>query len=219
MNLRDQMERIYQDLPVVRIPWNLEAPPELLVDLVRGGKVTPCDAVDVGCGAGNYTVWLASQGFRMTGVDISPSALRLARELACEKGVQCDFVEADLTARPSGLKNTFDFGLDWEVLHHVFPESRPAFVAAVAGMLRPGATHLSVCFSDRDPGFGGVGKHRQTPLGTTLYFSSESEVEETFSPSFEIQDLRTVEVAGKFGPHLAVAVLLTRRGSLTPAAD
>jgi 2-polyprenyl-3-methyl-5-hydroxy-6-metoxy-1,4-benzoquinol methylase len=66
MNLREQMESIYQELPLDRIPWNLEGPPELLVDLIQTRKIAPCDAVDIGCGCGNYAVWLASQGFRMT---------------------------------------------------------------------------------------------------------------------------------------------------------
>lgn len=35
MNLRDQMEEIYRQLPLERIPWNLEQPPKLLADLVH----------------------------------------------------------------------------------------------------------------------------------------------------------------------------------------
>jgi len=71
MNLRNQMETFYQELPLDRIPGNFEKPPELLVELVLFGRPPPCEAVDLGCGAGNYVVWLASQGFRMTGIDES----------------------------------------------------------------------------------------------------------------------------------------------------
>ena len=53
MNVRDQMERIYSDLPAEGIPWNLEQPPELLSDLVHTGRIQSCDAVDIGCGPGN----------------------------------------------------------------------------------------------------------------------------------------------------------------------
>ncbi len=211
MNLRDQMEKIYREMPVERIPWNLEQPPKLLADLVQSGRIRPCDAVDVGCGAGNYAVWLATLGFRMTGMDISPAALELAGQLAREKGVQCEFLEEDMTGNVEKYDGAFDFGYDWEVLHHVFPAKRGAFVRNVHRVLRPGASYLSVCFSDRDREFGGEGKYRKTPLGTTLYFSSEDEIERIFMPNFRILELDTAEIIGKYGPHLAVVTLLERK--------
>jgi SAM-dependent methyltransferase len=208
MNLRDQMEGIYRDLPPGRIPWNLEQPPELLADLVHSGRIRPCDAIDIGCGAGNYTVWLATLGFRMTGMDISPTALELAGQLAREKGVTCRFLEEDITGDTGEHEGEFDFGVDWELLHHVFPEKRGTYVSNVHRMLRPGATYLSVCLSDRDRDFGGKGKYRKTPLGTTLYFSSEEEIERVFVPKFKILELDTADIVGKYGPHAAIVALL-----------
>jgi 2-polyprenyl-3-methyl-5-hydroxy-6-metoxy-1,4-benzoquinol methylase len=208
MNLRDQMEEIYRDLPAERIPWNLQQPPDLLVDLVHTGKIQPCDAVDIGCGAGNYAVWLAALGFRMTGIDISPTALELAGQLARHEGVACRFLEEDITRDAGRHVNAFDFGYDWELLHHVFPEQRDTYASNVGRMLRPGATHLSVCFSDRDRDFGGTGKYRKTPLGTTLYFSSEAEIERLFIAKFRILELDTAEIVGKYGAHTAVVALL-----------
>jgi len=210
MNLREEMDAIYRGLQLDKIPWNLEEPPELLVDLVRTGRIAPCEAVDVGCGAGNYAVWLAEQGFRVTGIDISPMAIELAAKLARERGVNCRFLEGDLTSDQPGLEDSFDFGYDWEVLHHVFPAKRAAFVDNVHRILRPGARHLSVCFSEDDPSFGGRGKYRRTPLGTTLYFSSHDEIEHLFSPRFRALDLGTKRIVGKHGAHLAVVALLER---------
>ena len=82
MSLQDDMDRIYRDLAPAEIPWNLEEPPGLLVELVESGKVVPCEALDLGCGAGNHAVWLAGRGFRVTGIDLSPKALELAGRLA-----------------------------------------------------------------------------------------------------------------------------------------
>ena len=210
MGIRQQMESIYRELPLDRIPWNLREPPELLVDLIQKRKIATCDAVDIGCGCGNYAVWLAAQGFRMTGIDISPAAIALAGQLAREKDVECRFVEGDVTGDVAQHEGAFDLGYDWEVLHHVFPEKREAYVSNVHRMLRPGAVHLSVCFSEEDPDFGGGGKYRQTPLGTTLYFSSEAEIERLFSQKFRILELHTTAIVGKYGPHTAVVALLER---------
>jgi hypothetical protein len=91
------------------------------------------------------------------------------------------------------------------------PEDRETYARNVHSLLNPGATYFSVCFSEEDPQFGGTGKIRRTPIGTVLYFSSESEIRELFSPCFAIRDLKTIEVRGKFGPHRAVYLLANRR--------
>src|SRR5512139_2884718 len=79
--LRNVMQRIYGELSPGDIPWNCDTPPRQLVELVASGRVRPCAAVDLGCGAGNYAVWLASRGFGVTGIDVSEAALVHARRL------------------------------------------------------------------------------------------------------------------------------------------
>jgi len=120
---------------------------------------------------------------------------------------------ADLTAAvPDDVAGAFDFAYDWEVLHHVFPDARALYAANVHRLLRPGGRYLSVCFSEADaPAFGGEGKWCRTPLGTLLYLSSEQEIADLFEPLFGIDELRTVEIAGRHGTHLAIKALMTRR--------
>ena len=211
MSLRDQMDAIYRDLPLDGIPWNLEDPPELLVQLVESGQAEPCGVVDLGCGVGNFAVWLASKGFDVTGIDVSPRAIELAGQLASRKDVACRFVEADLIGGEVDFEEAVNFAYDWEVLHHIFPEDREAYVGNVRRLLRPGGMYLSVCFSEGDQAFGGEGKYRKTPLDTTLYFSSEQEVRDLLESGFEIEDLRTREIGGKMGPHTAIVALARRK--------
>jgi SAM-dependent methyltransferase len=211
MNTKEQMNTIYQDLPLEEIPWNFERPPGVLVDLVESKEILPSEALDIGCGAGNYAAWLATQGFQVTGVDISPAAIELAERLARKNRVPCRFVVADLLGNALPFEASFDFAYDWEVLHHVFPEDRGRYVSNVYRVLRPGARYLSVCFSENDPSFGGKGKFRKTPLGTTLYFSSEQEIRKLVEPLFDIEKLETIEVAGKYKPHAAVKALMIKR--------
>ena len=78
-------------------------------------------------------------------------------------------------------------------------------------ILNPGGRYLSVCFSEKDPMFGSSGKYRQTSLDTTLYFSPEDELRELFELRFSIKELRTIEISGKFGPHLVNYAFMTRK--------
>jgi len=49
-------------------------------------------------------------------------SLRVWDGSAEKKGVRCRFTVADLLGDLHEVKETFDFGYDWEFLHHIFPE-------------------------------------------------------------------------------------------------
>jgi len=198
------MDEIYRKLPPEQIPWNVEEPPDALVQLLDRGSVRPCRAIEFGCGLGNYTRYLSGRGFDVTGVDISPTAIGIAREKAAAKGVACTFIAADVLGDLQEVEGMFGFAYDWELLHHLFPEHRKKYVENVHRKLGPGGSYLSLCFSEQDPQFGGTGKYRTTRLGTVLYFSSEAELQDLFEPYFHIEELKTVQVKGKPGDHSAV---------------
>lgn len=205
------LEKIYRDKPLNRIPWNYETPPDSLVDLVNRGKIKPCKTIDFGCGIGNYAIYLATEEFDVTGIDISPSAISIARTRARQKGVECKFLVTDLLSDLDNLNDKFDFAYDWELLHHIFPERRQLYVENVHKLLNSKAKYLSVSFSERDPCFGGQGKYRETPLGTVLYFSSKEELKNLFRSHFNIIELKTIEIRGKPIPHIANYVFMERK--------
>jgi cyclopropane fatty-acyl-phospholipid synthase-like methyltransferase len=196
------IDTIYKSKSLEEIPWNRETPPDALVGLIKSGQIKPCKCIDLGCGAGNYSVYMASQGFEVTGVDLSPTAISLARKNAQKKGVSCTFLVADILGDMAEVRGTFDFAFDWGVIHHIFPEKRPGYVAHVHRILNPGGKYLSVCFSTKDPAFNSTEKYRKTSLGTVLYFSSEDELRELFSRCFKVINLKTIEERAKLGSHL-----------------
>jgi 2-polyprenyl-3-methyl-5-hydroxy-6-metoxy-1,4-benzoquinol methylase len=60
-------------------------------------KLTPGTALDVGCGEGGDVVWLAQQGWRVTGADFAANGLTRAARHADEAGVgeRCDWWQVD----------------------------------------------------------------------------------------------------------------------------
>lgn len=205
-----EMNKVYEMIPLEKIPWNVETPPAVLVELVQSGKLKPCKAIDLGCGAGNYAIYLAGKGFDVTGVDISPVAIKHARENALKKGVKCRFLVTDLLGDLHEIDETFDFAYDWELLHHIFPSDRETYAKNVHKLLNPGGKYLSVCFNEGDRSFGGTGKYRKTGIGTVLYFSSIDELIALFKPYFNIIDAKIITIKGKGIEHLANYVFIER---------
>jgi SAM-dependent methyltransferase len=64
--------------------------------LAEAADLRPGTALDLACGAGRNAVWLAEHGWRVTAVDFSGVALRMARALAAERRVEVDWIEADV---------------------------------------------------------------------------------------------------------------------------
>jgi len=198
MNKDEQrrMDDIYRSIPLSEIPWNNESPPALLVELLDRGLVKPCRAIDLGCGAGNYAVYLGSRGFEVTAIDFSPTAIEIAKHNARRKGVRVNFMVGDVTTDLDRLDERFDFAYDWGLLHHILPADRDRYVANVAGLLNPAGKYLSLCFNEKDTAFEGSSQLRKTRFGGTVYLSSEDELRQLFEPHFEILDFRIIETQG-----------------------
>lgn len=60
------------------------------------GALAPGSALDLGCGEGGDVVWLADHGWAATGVDLSPTAVERGRAAARNRGLEAEFVAADL---------------------------------------------------------------------------------------------------------------------------
>ena len=208
--LQDQMDQIYKRIPAANIPWNFETLPDILNTFVQSHITISGKIIELGCGAGNYVIALAKMGYNVTGVDFSRTAIELANNTARQHDVQCNFITADVLSGLDALRETFDFVYDWELLHHFFPDAREKYISSVDRLLNPGSHYLSVCFSDNSAQFGGSGKIRKTPLETELYFSSEDEIASLLTPFFNIIELKTVDIQGKFGIHKAIYVVSSK---------
>ncbi len=221
-----RINEIYRATPAEGIPWNNEQPPQLLVELVESGKIRAGRTLDLGCGLGNYALWLAGKGFDVVGVDASTTAIKKAKQKAKDKKVKCEFLVADVTDDWPDWGGPFDFAYDWGLLHHILPDNREKYVGNVHRVLKPGGKYLSLCFNEKDSHFNVSSattstvrprspqassgqasspqdeKYRKTKLGTMVYLSSEEELQELFGRYFEIIESRVFEAKGKVMSHV-----------------
>jgi len=101
----------------------------------RLGPLEGLRILDVGCGAGLASEWLARRGAIVTGIDAAGAALNAARAHAAAGGITVDY----RGGTPESLETDgFDAVLALEVIEHVPPAERPAFCASLARLVRPG---------------------------------------------------------------------------------
>jgi len=119
----------------------IKEPNQLLVSTIAG--VTPGTALDVAMGQGRNALFLASRGWKVTGVDIADEGIRQARAAAAERGLSIDAVTADLDA--------YDFGTArWDLVTMIYAGSSMKWVERIKPSLRPGGLFVFE-FSVKDP--------------------------------------------------------------------
>ena len=177
-------------------PWDGPPRPELVALVERGvltpARLAPSRAVDLGCGTGANTLYLAQHGFDSTGIDFSAIALRTARKRASAVGMdrQIRFVEGDLTASeiPS-VEGPFDLLVDYGTLDDLDPPGRRAMATLISNLARPGALFLLWCFWARRselPRVSLSGPSRMIPViepgEETTLFGDDFSIERLASP-------------------------------------
>lgn len=117
-------------------------PSAIVVEAVKG--VAPGTALDAGMGQGRNAVFLARQGWKVTGFDVSAAALEAARANAGTAGVKIETFKTSYA--------DFDYGAArWDLIVLVFawaPMDDPGFVARLRTSLRPGGRVVFEHFTD-----------------------------------------------------------------------
>ncbi|MEO8551454.1 MAG: methyltransferase domain-containing protein [Kofleriaceae bacterium] len=117
------------------------APNKLLV--TYAGKHPPGTAVDVAMGQGRNAIYLASQGWSVTGVDISDEGVRQARDTASAQALKLDAVVADVT--------TYDYGTaKWDLVAMIYAYPALSKIVELQRATKPGGLFVYEFFADDD---------------------------------------------------------------------
>jgi SAM-dependent methyltransferase len=130
-------------------PWDTGEVPAELKALIEGeSALAPGRALDVGCGTGTQSVYLASRGWDVTGVDAVARPLRRARARAAAEGVIVEWLRGDITRLPElGVRPGITFVFDRGCFHGLRPAERAAYAAGVSAVCTPGASLLMMSVS------------------------------------------------------------------------
>ncbi|GAB5895363.1 hypothetical protein OKHIL_11700 [Mycolicibacterium mageritense] len=199
MSSRHQLFRVFYGVGFT--PWDGHPLAQSLRRLIEGeSALTPGTALDVGCGTGDNSIYLAQQGWRITGVDYVAKAVDKARTKAAAQAVDVRFVQVDATRlSTSGIGDGFDLIVDSGCLHGMSAEDRDAYVREVTAVAAPNARLSIVAFI---PGgsFGVPG-------------ISESEVESRFAGAWTLLSSGSEPAMDHNGKDPARFYLFERTGS------
>jgi 2-polyprenyl-3-methyl-5-hydroxy-6-metoxy-1,4-benzoquinol methylase len=100
-------------------PWDTGEVPAELSALVEGETaLAPERALDIGCGTGTHSLYLARNGWQVTGIEVVEQPLRRARARSAAEGVTVDWIRADASQlRDVGLTPRVSLMLDRGCYH------------------------------------------------------------------------------------------------------
>jgi SAM-dependent methyltransferase len=169
-----EFEASYEATP----PWDIGGPQPAFAQLAADGRLRG-RVLDVGCGTGEHVLLAAEVGCEAMGMDIAPSAIRLAEAKAAERRLPARFIVGDARELRS-LGEQFDIVLDCGLFHVFDDEDRSRFVESLAQAVRPGGRYFMLCFSEEEP--AGWGPRRVTQAEIRAVFMNGWEVD-TIEPT------------------------------------
>jgi len=178
VNEDDNFERFETSYREGNPPWDSGIVPPEVVALVEGrSPLQPGRALDVGCGPGTSSIYLAQHGWQVTGVDFIPAAIRQAQQRARQANLGADvlyFLQADVTAADFLSEHPpVTLWLDIGCLHSLDPSVRRTYAAHARRLVAPQGTLLLY-------GWGYV------EMEGRWHGFDEPEIRTLFTPAFEL---------------------------------
>lgn len=161
-------------------PWNIGEPQPELAALHRAGKFRS-DVLDAGCGHAELSLALASDGYTVVGLDLSPTAIAAANNAAQVRGLStASFAQADITSF-TGYDGRFNTVVDSTLFHSLPVEGRDGYLHSIHRASAPGASYYVLVFAK-----GAFPAELETKPNEV----SEDELRAAVSKHWEVDDIR-----------------------------
>jgi SAM-dependent methyltransferase len=137
---RESWRQAYEETHYRELPWFSPRPyPWVVAGVEAGWWRRGARILDLGCGAGTNSLYLARSGFRAYGVDLADAAIAAARERAAKARIRADFRVGDVLRLPFP-PGFFGGAIDIGCFHTQPVRLRRAYAREVARVLKPRST-------------------------------------------------------------------------------
>lgn len=153
--LNESQARFTERYTSGQIPWDEALPPPEVQEMVA--TLPPGRALDLGCGYGRTSIYLAQHGWQVDGVDFVPQAIEGAQERAEAANVAAKaHFHVGSVADLAFLPGPYDLAIDVGCMHSLGEPALEAYRDGLQRLLRPGAfyllfAHLRDEVSDEEP--------------------------------------------------------------------
>jgi SAM-dependent methyltransferase len=195
------------------IPFFKNVPDENLItyfdlEILKGGK-----ALDIGCGNGRNSFYLAHKGFQVYGIDFSETSTKWGKQLAKEKSIELNFICQsifDFQCEPESCDFIYDSGC----FHHIKPHRRSSYLNTILKFLKPDGYFAMTCFNlDGGANISDYDVYRDHSMHGGLGFS-EYKLRSILDSYFEIIEFREMKESNDeniFGKSFLWTVLMKKK--------
>jgi len=141
----DNWDKLYK---LKSIPWDSGKEEKILSELIIKRKIQKGLTLDLGCGQGTDTVYLAKNGFPVTGIDISLAGLKLAEQKAKREGLKVTLCQGDVLNLPFTAESFF-FINDRGCFHHIEKQKRQDYSREIYRTLKKEGIFLLRFFGEK----------------------------------------------------------------------
>jgi len=195
------------------VPFFENIPDENLISYFDRGLLKQGKALDVGCGKGRNSFYLAQKGFEVYGVDFSKTSIEMGKQIAKEQSLKVNFLCQSIFDF-KGKPESFDFIYDSGCLHHMKPHRRNQYIKTILKYLKSDGYYAMICFNLKGgANISDYDVYRDNSMQGGMGFS-EYKLKTILEPYFEIIEFREmIESDNKnvFGKSFLWTVLMKKR--------
>jgi SAM-dependent methyltransferase len=195
------------------VPFFTDAPDENLVSYLERNIFEPGRVLDVGCGNGRNSLYLAKQGFQVDGIDFSKTSIEWASKNAKDRSLDVKFINKsifDFEAQDS----VYDYIYDAGCLHHIKPHRRNQYLHKLVNLLRDDGYFALTCFNLKGgANISDYDVYREFSMHGGLGFS-ELKLKKILEPYFSIIEFREMKECTSnslFGKEFCWSVLAKKK--------
>lgn len=145
--LKNKWDEIYKKYKLEDIPWTTKKPNENIIKLVKEKEIKS-PVLDMCSGTGTNSIYLASNGYEVYGIDISKTAVDIANKTCNKKNLNCKYFVGNVLKKKFNKK--FNFIYDRGCFHHLPKKERKKYIKKVYNLLTNKGKLYLECFSNKN---------------------------------------------------------------------